>query len=66
MHVPHRFSGIGTPAPLLSRPPGTPRQTARARAWRERQVQRPATVAPAAVAPRFAIMENRFEIARLP
>jgi hypothetical protein len=24
MHVPHRFSGIGTPAPLLSRPLATP------------------------------------------
>jgi len=26
MHVPHRFSGIGTPAPLLSRSDGRPRQ----------------------------------------
>ena len=24
MHVPHRFSGIGAPAPLLSRPPWPP------------------------------------------
>jgi hypothetical protein len=23
MHVPHRFSGIGTPAPLLTRPVAT-------------------------------------------
>ena len=39
MHVPHRFSGIGTPAPLLSRPPAASAQPPQAPGNRAQQAR---------------------------